>query len=222
MKIIKIFIILVSCVLKLKTMKTIKLLLLFSLVTLFIPSCKTDLCEEVSCINGGSCEEGNCLCESGYEGDECGIEIRAKYVGEYSVDTASQYCEVDTVIPVLGVENQNISTPATIFSVVEDTDNIMGLILTDTENPSIAIKVLLNANEVGFSIPQQAVDISSYSNSQYAQNPTIRGTGSFTNNGFQATLVTEFIIDAGAVSGGIVDFVINTTCTQSNLSGTKL
>lgn len=42
-----------------------------------------DPCENVDCSNHGNCSDGNCLCDSGYEGSNCGIETRAKFLGTY-------------------------------------------------------------------------------------------------------------------------------------------
>lgn len=82
----------------------------FTAMALFLGSCKEDdPCEEVTCLNDGTCDDGNCICEefyygatcgvrcvngdygdtcacnSGYEGTECDTEMRAKFLGTYSV-----------------------------------------------------------------------------------------------------------------------------------------
>src|SRR5688572_21012104 len=33
-------------------------------------SCK-DECKEVACLNGGTCDDGDCTCENGFTGDRC-------------------------------------------------------------------------------------------------------------------------------------------------------
>ncbi len=43
---------------------------LFGVVT--YSSCVKDECENVSCLNGGSCKDGVCKCPSGYTGSNCG------------------------------------------------------------------------------------------------------------------------------------------------------
>jgi hypothetical protein len=40
-------------------------------VSLFIPSCK-DKCKDVSCLNGGTCEDGDCKCPASATGADCG------------------------------------------------------------------------------------------------------------------------------------------------------
>ena len=65
-------------------MKTLKL---FSLISLFaITSCAKDPCIDVTCLNGGVCDDGTCLCADWYEGEDCGTEQREKMLGEYIGD----------------------------------------------------------------------------------------------------------------------------------------
>lgn len=64
-------------------MKNVIVLLL---ATFLLTGCKKNLCENKSCLNGSSCDSGNgtCICEPGYEGENCGTEMREKFVGVYS------------------------------------------------------------------------------------------------------------------------------------------
>lgn len=48
-------------------------------------SCKKDLCKDVNCANG-ACNDGTCICETGFEGANCETEQRQAFVGTYSVD----------------------------------------------------------------------------------------------------------------------------------------
>jgi uncharacterized protein (TIGR02145 family) len=41
-----------------------------SAMVLFLPSC-TDSCEDVVCLNGGACVDGDCACAEGWQGDDC-------------------------------------------------------------------------------------------------------------------------------------------------------
>lgn len=48
--------------------------LIFGLLTvgsLSIISCK-DKCKDTNCLNGGVCDDGTCICETGFSGDDCG------------------------------------------------------------------------------------------------------------------------------------------------------
>lgn len=46
----------------------------------------TDDCKDVTCLNGGVCEEGTCICATGYEGEDCAIEMRTKFIADYNVN----------------------------------------------------------------------------------------------------------------------------------------
>jgi hypothetical protein len=43
-------------------------------------ACKSDPCEDISCVHG-DCQEGVCSCAAYYEGESCDTESRAKFLG---------------------------------------------------------------------------------------------------------------------------------------------
>lgn len=55
----------------------------FSAVT--YNSCTSDKCKSIVCAYNGSCKEGTCICQSGYEGPQCETVIRDRYRGSWSV-----------------------------------------------------------------------------------------------------------------------------------------
>ena len=62
-------------------MKNFFLFDFISIGFLLHPSCtKKDKCEDVVCQNGGTCEDGNCKCPAGYEGDRCQMESLPKAI----------------------------------------------------------------------------------------------------------------------------------------------
>lgn len=57
---------------------------LFGAFTLFTTSCvETDPCKDVDCGPNGTCFEGTCECNDGFEGDACDIEWATKFLGSY-------------------------------------------------------------------------------------------------------------------------------------------
>lgn len=64
----------------------VRLAFLLGLITIAISSCKVDACKDVVCLNGGVCDEGDCLCEPGYEGFNCETEQRSAFIGDYTVE----------------------------------------------------------------------------------------------------------------------------------------
>lgn len=68
---------------------------LFSAVT--FTSCNDDKCKAIVCASGGVCNDGDCICASGYEGNQCETETREKFKGIWYVtedgtlSTTAQY-----------------------------------------------------------------------------------------------------------------------------------
>jgi hypothetical protein len=60
------------------------LFLALSTITLLSSCKKDDPCDDVVCLNGGTCNDGSCACATGFEGTTCGTEVRAKFVGVYN------------------------------------------------------------------------------------------------------------------------------------------
>jgi hypothetical protein len=87
-----------------------KITLLYVLVALFtIVSCQVDPCDGVACLNGGLCNEGNCLCAPGYEGSDCSTEQRAKFIATYNFNeicTGGEYNYVGELSASVGAVTQ--------------------------------------------------------------------------------------------------------------------
>lgn len=76
-------------------------ILLLSLLLIFSVACKPDVCKEVSCLNGGTCEEGVCVCPPAFSGPDCSFLIASKFLGNYDVvydcSSASQTVAVELI-----------------------------------------------------------------------------------------------------------------------------
>ncbi len=96
----------------------IALILLLSTLTV-LPSCKKDdPCDNVVCLNGGTCSDGSCTCATGYEGTTCETEIRAKFIGIYN---GTFSCPgVNTTINMT-ISNSAIGITSVVFSDGADT-----------------------------------------------------------------------------------------------------
>lgn len=53
-----------------------------------LTSCEVDPCSDVECGDNGTCVDGDCVCDAGYEGTDCDTESRAKFIGTYNVTEA--------------------------------------------------------------------------------------------------------------------------------------
>ena len=81
--------------------------LAFSAVT--YTSCKSDKCNAIRCANGGLCKDGNCLCQSGYEGGQCETVTRNKFLGVWTVSETSTMTDQQRNYTISIVEGDNIT-----------------------------------------------------------------------------------------------------------------
>jgi len=71
-------------------------------------SCNRDKCRTVVCANNGVCNQGTCICPSGYGGTNCQTVLRQKFLGLWQVfekgstTNAAQY-------PITIIEGANIT-----------------------------------------------------------------------------------------------------------------
>jgi hypothetical protein len=59
----------------------------FSTLTVLsgLTSCNDDKCKAIACAYGGVCTDGKCVCAEGFEGYQCETEMRARYMGIWTV-----------------------------------------------------------------------------------------------------------------------------------------
>ncbi len=58
-------------------------LALLGVLVAFAPSCNPDPCKDVNCGANGTCLDGSCICDIGYEGASCETEWATKFEGSY-------------------------------------------------------------------------------------------------------------------------------------------
>lgn len=137
---------------------------------MFMMNACTDPCKDVTCLNGGVCDEGDCICATGYEGTDCGTEMRAKFLGSFTF--------VDGCYPGV-TTNSAIGTSADAVNKVT-ISNILGSTLGGIAKAEV--------NGINITIPSQS--IMDNDNDPW----TIQGmsTGSFTNNSFSISVQYTF------------------------------
>ena len=87
-----------------KTLRMIGLAMaLFGALTL--QSCMKDPCKNVTCQNGGTCQDGNCECTLPWEGPKCEVDARDKFVGFWRGTTV---CEGDSEITTIGIAKSSV------------------------------------------------------------------------------------------------------------------
>ena len=102
--------------------------------TVLYSSCSRDKCSGIVCAYDGVCDNGVCICEAGYEGNQCETINRDRYEGTWVVketgtrSTAINYSIViqdGPTTPQIRIKNfRNFLTDQVIASVVGDTMTI--------------------------------------------------------------------------------------------------
>jgi hypothetical protein len=151
-------------------MKNLKSILLSSVLTLGIfgattfVSCNPDACKDVVCNNGGTCNDGDCVCASGFEGTNCETQSLSKFLG--SNNTSVNYNFSDNGGTTCG----NYTGTFTATRSAADTTR---LILTNFGGFGLTTSVYATVDKNTLTIPSQAIT--------GATSNTVSGTGTYSN-----------------------------------------
>ena len=90
----------------------IKLFSFAALVAFFVTSCDTDPCKNVICGDFGTCVEGICICDAGYEQDgagQCATIMRTKFLGNFSTTENCNSGTTDAYVNTISESTEGIS-----------------------------------------------------------------------------------------------------------------
>lgn len=71
-------------------MKVLRSIIITAIVTIgaigaiTYTACKKDKCNNVACLNAGTCDGGVCTCAAGFEGSRCEVESRNKFIATFN------------------------------------------------------------------------------------------------------------------------------------------
>ncbi len=190
-----------------------------------IQSCK-DACGEITCLNGGTCDDGTCQCPEGFSGETCELANNSMTIddltGSYLFDTIETRCVFTPSIPGF-LENFDETATQVVIIVEADPNNSNGLMFTDTINDLTFTAEIQGAisDSTNYIIPNQPVTLPGQYGA-FVQDGEISGSGyvAGSNVVYSATLTGS--IDADSLSGGIFNQVIDVQCNQTQVSGVKL
>ncbi len=118
----------------------------------------TDPCKDVTCQNGGTCNEGDCDCVTGYEGTSCETEQRTKFIASYSVDE------------VCGPDQADYNS-----SITASTTDVTKIIITNFGGYGSTVSATIDASGTSFTIPEQTVATTIGGDATFSGNGTISG-----------------------------------------------
>lgn len=142
-------------------MRKLLFVLAVALTTVF-GSCNK--CKNISCENGGSCDDGSCSCPTFYEGTYCSSEVRDRYVGTYELITTIN-------IPFFGTQ---VDTARTALTPLGTDITKLSLFMGDTD-----LEVLLTDVSGNFTVSGM-VDAG-------GQDALLEGSGAFNATGFTSS-----------------------------------
>jgi hypothetical protein len=67
-------------------MRKPSLLIIWGALGALVLSCEQGSCENITCLNGGTCRDGRCQCPVGFEGVRCETKWTDRWIGTYTVD----------------------------------------------------------------------------------------------------------------------------------------
>jgi hypothetical protein len=148
-------------------MKKVKSLLAIASLAfgMFIMNACSDPCKDVTCQNGGVCDEGTCICATGYEGEDCATEARTKFVGSYTI--------IDSCEPAS--RQTSISTSS---------DGVTKVLISNIIDATLGGTAKAEINGSTISIPEQTVTDTA------SNNWTVKGltSGTIANGSFTITV----------------------------------
>lgn len=106
-----------------------------------------DECRDVDCGANGSCDEGDCICDAGYEGSSCETEERAKFIGNWS---GPSLCAGEVGSANVVVSPGTDVTKVTFFPAEDTSLNIEGII--DGSTMTVANVSATNSEGITFNV----------------------------------------------------------------------
>jgi hypothetical protein len=156
-------------------MKKIQILffaLVLGTISVTFTSCgDDDPCKDVVCGDNGSCFDGSCICNVGYElgtDNKCSVEQRAKFTGSF---TGAETCTV-------GTDNYTIT-------IATSANGIDKVVLSNVYNQGITLTGTVNKNAL--TIAAQTITVG-------GQTYTFQGSGTYTA-GTPPTIKIEYTIN---------------------------
>jgi hypothetical protein len=114
------------------------------ILTVVYSSCERNVCDNVTCFNGGACGAGICQCPLGYEGPQCQTLSVTRYLGTYIgysecngptqlFDTASIVAAPYISINAVAVTLYSMK-PKVIYGYVSSNESTYSIIVTNNDS----------------------------------------------------------------------------------------
>jgi EGF-like domain len=142
-----------------------RIFLLLLTLTLLGEGCKNP-CKDVTCSGQGTCDEGNCLCTAGYEGEDCELRLNDRYDGTYAL-----------------VESCSTGPNEYECAVISPEDAPLDIRFSNLLNASIETRAVVSEDGSTFTIPSQPF-----------LSATISGSGTINSAGTEMTVTYTVVV----------------------------
>lgn len=114
--------------------------------TVVYTSCEKSRCTGVTCAHGGSCNDGQCKCPTGYEGPTCETRIIDRYLGYYAgFSSCNNGAEIiDTVFVYQDDPKNNLSVK--VIEKVHPTDVLHGYVSSNETTYQMTLNDIVRTN----------------------------------------------------------------------------
>ena len=163
-----------------------KYFFILSLGILFLFSCSkenTASCDDVICEGNTTCVNGTCVCEEGYEGEDCDTYSRDKFIANWS---GSDTCE----IVLAGINDEGQTEIITYDIEARDSSGNHNYLIFEYINEEGGYQIYGTAHQQRLTIPTQMQSIQ-LSDLPYPIDGTISGSGRLFNNNASMTIKTS-------------------------------
>jgi len=103
-----------------------------------VQSCNNDPCSKVDCGINGTCFEGNCICDAGYDGTDCNIVISSLFTGIYDVE---EICDSDPTFTDTYIFTINESIEGVQFITISNIYNFASFDNVEAEDATVLASV---------------------------------------------------------------------------------
>lgn len=147
--------------------------------TILYTACEKNPCNNVNCLNGGSCNNGFCRCPTGWENTQCQTKSIARYLGKYAgysgCDNGAQVYDTVTIVEdnralnTVSVYMRSLGTSKVLQGYASNNESTYSIVVTNNDSSKAGSRYYLKLWTITLQNDKKLM-INSYL-TDYANNP---------------------------------------------------